>query len=99
MSAPKKISNPTDADGMTIFCNECKWYRGTILSGVCRGVPPSTLIVGIYTDAAGKTSPQLGAYFPVVDGTGYCGAFVADRDKELDELPLPQMVGKAEGSA
>lgn len=79
--------NPPDDTGQPIECRDCYWYRGTVLAGVCHGAPPTTVITGATQAVGGPVVPQLGSYWPGVDGSKFCGAFKREAGKEWDPLP------------
>lgn len=85
--------NPLADDGREMFCRECTWYRGTPLTGVCYGAPPTAVLLGARQNLVGKVEPALGSYWPQVDGNKFCGHFKADRDKELDPVSMPIPAG------
>lgn len=92
-------TNPVDGAGHPMVCRDCRAYRGTVITGLCYGAPPTPLITGIYQDAVGNKSPQIASYMPQVDGNRFCYSFVYEVDKDLDSLPTPVAADTTESGA
>ncbi len=76
------IQNPLADDGLFMVCRECFWYRGSLLRGLCHGVPPAVVPVAVREGNIIRS-----AFWPEMPGDEFCGMFKADRDKEYDQIP------------
>lgn len=91
--------NPFGDDGLMMKCVDCRWFRGTPISGVCKGAPPVAVVVGVQKDLAGQPHPMLNSFWPTVGASDFCGQFKRDDDKELEPIPIAIPEGTKEGNA
>lgn len=70
--------NPLADDNLPMRCADCGAFNptpGNAAIGVCRGVPPTPIMMGLQKDLMQRVVPQLGSFWPTVDAGAWCMQF------------------------
>lgn len=79
--------NPLAEDGLPMRCWECKGYAGDVEKGVCRGAPPTSVVVGVGQDVLQRQVPIINGFWPTLGGQHWCLAFKRAEGREPVKAP------------